>query len=179
MRLVMRSGEIANLLDLTPNIRDICWNLAGINRYCAAGERSFSVAQHSLLVAHLCPSHLKLQALLHDAHEAYVQDLPRPVKEAFRHVCGDQWDRFESFVADQVRRYYKIPVTMHHMVKGADNLACLYEVGSVFSPKAVKAFAALGYNAEYSKELSHLLAPMTREGAYIELLTQFKLTGVC
>jgi hypothetical protein len=37
----------------------------------------FSVAEHSIAVAHPLPANLKLFRLLHDASEAYLADLPR------------------------------------------------------------------------------------------------------
>jgi 5'-deoxynucleotidase YfbR-like HD superfamily hydrolase len=40
----------------------------------------FCVAEHSIAVARLLPANLKLFGLLHDASEAYLADLPRPVK---------------------------------------------------------------------------------------------------
>lgn len=43
-------------------------------------EGIFSVAQHSCLVAMHVEWRFKKQALLHDAHEAYIFDAPRPVK---------------------------------------------------------------------------------------------------
>lgn len=67
------------------------------------GAAPFSVAQHCLLVAERVSAHAKPYALLHDAHEAYIKDLPSPVAGALKryargyaldlgilpHVAGD------------------------------------------------------------------------------------------
>jgi uncharacterized protein len=44
------------------------------------GTGIFSVAQHCVLVAMSLPHKFRTQGLLHDAHEAYIVDIPRPIK---------------------------------------------------------------------------------------------------
>ncbi len=41
----------------------------------------YSLAQHSCIVAELVPEEHKLAALLHDATEAYLDDMTRPLKQ--------------------------------------------------------------------------------------------------
>jgi len=72
----------------TINIDDIAWHLARIPRFLGAtrSDNVYNVAQHSVLVlnrvrqqnpdANIC---LLITALLHDAHEAYIGDIERPV----------------------------------------------------------------------------------------------------
>lgn len=62
------------------DIRDIAHALANVCRFSGHVERFYSVAQHSVLAAQYAPDHLRLAALLHDASEAYICDLSRPVK---------------------------------------------------------------------------------------------------
>lgn len=47
-----------------------------------------SVAEHSINVAHLMPSGLALEGLLHDAAEAYLVDVPRPIKTLLHPAYG-------------------------------------------------------------------------------------------
>lgn len=61
-------------------IEDIAHHLSLICHWGGAAREFFSVAQHSVLVSDVCPSHLKRWGLMHDAAEAYCGDMIRPVK---------------------------------------------------------------------------------------------------
>jgi uncharacterized protein len=62
-------------------IEDIAHALSNQCRFSGHVRRFYSVAQHSIHVTELCPPEHRLAALLHDAPEAYVIDLPRPIKQ--------------------------------------------------------------------------------------------------
>lgn len=77
-------------------IEDIAHHLAIENRYGGATKFPYSVATHSLLVSTFAPDGLKLEALLHDAHEAYTKDLLTPMRRYLEDCEGS----FESLVDD-------------------------------------------------------------------------------
>lgn len=66
------------------NVRDIAHSLSNQCRYSGHTDRHYSVAEHSVHLAnHFLRENrpeLARAALLHDAGEAYVVDLPRPLK---------------------------------------------------------------------------------------------------
>ncbi len=62
-------------------IEDIAHGLAHSFRFAGQTPRGYTVAQHSLAVSREVPSEDALWGLLHDAAEAYLCDVPRPIKE--------------------------------------------------------------------------------------------------
>lgn len=70
------------------DIRDIAHHLSMICRYNGAVRRFYSVAEHCVLLCQVVTDRLpddssqQLQALMHDAAEAYLCDVVRPVKVA-------------------------------------------------------------------------------------------------
>lgn len=63
------------------DIEDIAHALANQCRFSGHTRQFYSVAQHCVVMARVVPDHAKLWALLHDASEAYLVDLPRPIKQ--------------------------------------------------------------------------------------------------
>ena len=61
-------------------IGDIARALSNICRYNGHCSRYYSVAEHSVLISRMVPQDLALAALLHDASEAYVGDMPSGLK---------------------------------------------------------------------------------------------------
>lgn len=82
------SGKKLTFLDPKPEdilLEDIAHCLANICRYNGATKYHYSVAQHSCNVSAMVFARTKdpeqaLAALMHDASEAYLCDIPRPIK---------------------------------------------------------------------------------------------------
>lgn len=77
------SGAAFHFWDPRPDdisLEDIAWSLSNLCRYNGHTRRMYSVAAHSILVSTQVPPEDRAWALLHDASEAYVSDLPAPIK---------------------------------------------------------------------------------------------------
>ena len=62
-------------------VSDISHALSCQCRYGGHCDKFYSVAEHSVSVSRLCAPEDALWGLLHDASEAYLVDVPRPLKE--------------------------------------------------------------------------------------------------
>ncbi len=123
-------------------ILDIAHALSNMCRFNGHVREFYSVAQHSVLVSQLLPQELKLAGLLHDATEAYLPDLSRPVKyqlEEFRKAE----DRLHLVIASR----FDIPFPLPKEVKAADNAVLLSEMNSLM-PKTGPHFQALHTDGE-------------------------------
>jgi hypothetical protein len=61
-------------------VREIAHALSNLCRFTGHTRRFYSVAQHSVLVSYMVPKKHALQALFHDASEAYLGDVSSPLK---------------------------------------------------------------------------------------------------
>lgn len=78
-----------SMSDIT--VEDIASHLAHESRFGGATNRPYSVLEHSIHVWSLGKDHQRstqLHLLLHDAHEAYVKDVVRPMKLAINQLAG-------------------------------------------------------------------------------------------
>jgi hypothetical protein len=85
--LVTATGKFLNILKPHPDqicIEDIAIGLSRENRFAGQTVDAYTVAQHSYLVSSLVPQEYALSALLHDASEAYLKDIPSPLKVMLR-----------------------------------------------------------------------------------------------
>lgn len=96
-------------------IEDIAHALSMQCRYSGHCERFYSVAEHSVLLSHVVSKENALWALLHDASEAYLVDIPRPLKP---HL--EEYLRFEDALMRKVCERFGLSVDMPEEVRIAD-----------------------------------------------------------
>lgn len=95
-------------------IEDIAQGLANICRYSGQCTRFYSVAEHSLLVSEVA-SGFEFEALLHDAAEAFMGDITRPLKQML-----PDYKRIEREVESAIHRRFAVSSPLPPEVKSAD-----------------------------------------------------------
>lgn len=117
-----QSGKLINILNPTAEmilLADIASGLANVCRFGGQIPEHYSVAEHTVLVYHLCPTELKPAALLHDASEAYLGDVIKPLKNLLGAAYTDIEDRFTNVIFEK----YGVPLFHLAQIKDYDMLA--------------------------------------------------------
>lgn len=108
------------------DIEDIAHALSNICRYGGHCRTFYSVAQHSVIVSNLVPDWAAKYGLLHDAAEAYVGDVVRPIKRKL-----PLHSEMEEKVLDCIYEHLGVPRVKSGMTKALikhyDNVALLME----------------------------------------------------
>lgn len=119
--LDIRSGDIC--------IEDIAHSLAYQCRFNGHSLCYYSVAEHSVIVSQFVPIELALDGLLHDASEAYLCDLPRPLKQSFH-----DYVKAEQNAERVIARKFGTKFPIHPAVKEIDNQILLDERDQIMVP---------------------------------------------
>lgn len=126
------SGQKFFPLDPRPdeiNIGDIAHALANQCRFNGHTTKFYSVAEHVWHCSYLVPPEFALEALLHDAAEAYVGDIIRPLKliPDIKAVYGPIEEAVERAVAERFDLVYPWP----EWVKKADEMMVTAEMDQI------------------------------------------------
>ena len=133
--IITRSGRKFDLAQPTAamvDIADITHSLSMQCRFNGHTSQFYSVAQHCMLVADLVPAEHQLAALLHDATEAYVGDLVRPLKQSMRDYAESKgghclYEETEERVWHAICRRFQLAHQLPACVKHADLVALATE----------------------------------------------------
>lgn len=82
--IITYTGKLIEPLNPDPAlicIEDIAHALSNCCRFCGHVKSFYSVSQHSVYVSRIVPPEHALVGLLHDASEAYLSDIARPIKQ--------------------------------------------------------------------------------------------------
>lgn len=92
-------------------IEDIAQGLSNECRFAGQIDSFYSVAQHSVYVSLIVPPEYALEALLHDASEAYCKDIPSPLKALL-----PEYKEIEKRVQKVICYKWDIPRTISDVV---------------------------------------------------------------
>jgi 5'-deoxynucleotidase YfbR-like HD superfamily hydrolase len=112
-------------------IQDIAHSLSMQCRFTGHVKKFYSVAQHSVLVSYLCNYEDALWGLLHDASEAYLVDVPSPLKRSGKF---DSYLEFERNMQAAICKRFELSESEPVSVKKADKLLLATESRDLMSP---------------------------------------------
>lgn len=111
------------------DILDIAHALSMQCRYAGHVRRFYSVAEHCCHLHDVAPEGEKLAALLHDATEAYLVDLPRPVKRFL-----PEYGRHEYALARVIAQRFGLPMLETPAVREIDRRILMDERQQAMEP---------------------------------------------
>lgn len=116
------------------DILDIAHALSNQCRFTGHTRTFYSVAQHSVNVSMLCSDRLALWGLLHDATEAYLSDIARPIKR-FAGEFGAAYTAVEDGLMAAIIARWGLDniLPMPDEVKEADNIMLANEIRSLMA----------------------------------------------
>jgi len=142
------SGIYMNVFEPTLEmicIEDIAHALSMQCRFGGHLPKFYSVAQHSFMVASILDGTDKLQGLLHDASEAYLLDIPSPIKHQLTNY-KDIEDKLMLLIAQKFG--FEYPLSKR--VKETDNGLLQFEWEVIMlQEKNIEHFAC--WSPEYAK----------------------------
>lgn len=134
------SGKLLDFANPKPesiDIIDIAHSLANQCRFSGHIQSFYSVAEHSCKVAEMVPQKYKLAALLHDAAEAYITDIPRPLK----YFLAGKIVKLENKILKLIAEKYGFDFPIHKKVWQADDKMLEYEWQYMVKTKALNKIA--------------------------------------
>ncbi|MGO9265208.1 MAG: hypothetical protein ACLQBA_10030 [Candidatus Binataceae bacterium] len=129
--IMLASGRLFDFLDPHASdftIDDIAHGLSYVCRYAGQCRGFYSVAEHSILVSETVTS-FAYEALLHDAAEAFIGDVTRPLKQLL-----PEYRRIESNVEDAIIERFGLDRRFKDTVKRADLQVLAAEQAQVMAP---------------------------------------------
>lgn len=112
------TGLYIDVFNPTPDmicIEDIAHGLSNVCRFAGQIPEFYSVAQHSVVVHNYVNKEHRLQALLHDASEAYLGDMPSPIKRKL-----PEYKKVEENLMKVISEKFDFDHNLHPSVKEAD-----------------------------------------------------------
>lgn len=128
----MSSGKLFHFNNPEFDLHDIVYALSGIPRFGARASWDYSVADHVVLVARIC---LRLggdprEGLVHDFPEAFLLDMPTPIKKLM-----PDYEKLEKRLAKQLHAWAGLPSKLSDITKKADCLALFLEADSMMKSR--------------------------------------------
>ncbi len=172
-RILTSTGIRFDVLKPDPNaihLEDIAHALSHLCRFGGHCRSFYSVAEHSTLVAkavrvrHEDDLGLARWALLHDASEAYVVDVPRPAKRQL-----PQYQEMEDAIQQAVAKRFNLPWPMPEEVHRADTDLLALELRAYMPVQEDGRLPKLPADLALGGMPKEPLAPKVAKDAFLEM----------
>ncbi len=163
------SGQSIDLLSPAPNhihIIDVAHGLALECRWYNQIRELYSVAQHSVMVSMLVPPEHALWGLLHDASEAYIGDVARPLKQS---PLLTGYRMIEAGLMRAVSIRFSLNMEVPASVKVADKVALATEFRDLRGDSADVAYGKAG-----AMPVAQRIVPVSSETARRLFLNRYR-----
>jgi len=164
-------GAAFHILNPTPDeidIRDIAAATSKLCRFTGHVKKFYSVAEHCIHCSRLVPESDALWALLHDAPEAYIADINRPLKHFT--AAGPAYIDIENKIMTAIADKFNLSMPEPSSIKIADT-------SMLFTEKAQLMYS-LSWASKWTEEDTVQLADIrvncwTPDVAEVEFLHRF------
>ena len=162
------------------SLEDIAQALSKICRFTGHVKEFYSVAEHSCLVLQIvndlaggeASREIQIAALLHDATEAYVNDVSTPLKRLLQ-----DYRAVEASVWAAISKKFGISEELPKIVKAADKLAYFIERNQLMPGRAAEIDKITGFDT--NPELPELcVVPLLPKPAYKLFMRHCKRLGI-
>jgi hypothetical protein len=126
----------------------------------------YSVAEHSWRLSQVCDEHFALWGLLHDAAEAYLVDLPRPLKHFSE--MGDAYKHIENRLMEVICEKFGLPKEQPADIKRSDDFMLRWEARDLMATPQVTWKSMQGFVGPKGR-----MEPMTSRLSEIAFLERF------
>lgn len=175
------TGKIFPVLEPNPDlvdIRDIAHALSNQCRFSGHTAKFYSVAEHSVRVSREVSPENALCALLHDATEAYLVDMPRPIKYASE--LGKHYKAIEAKLWLALSKRFAVPEEMPEEIHLADAKMLRTEMRDLMGGVYGKFTQREGYSMEPTSNpdcYEGIIYPMPPHKAEEKFLKRFEQLG--
>lgn len=128
--IILSNGKSLYFGNPNPRVMDpemIGMALAKLCRWTGQCLAYFSVAQHCVLVSKIVPEEHAMAGLMHDASEAFIGDINRPLKYAMEQAAPGVLSGIEDLLHASIAKRFGFVFPFDPTVKEADNISLATE----------------------------------------------------
>lgn len=152
-------------------IEDIAHALSMLCRFGGHVRTFYSVAQHSVLASRCVPREDALWALLHDASEAYLVDVPTPVKTL---AALNGYRAIEALLQKTIYQTFGLMGNEPDSVRQADQALVLLEADTLLTGGAGAAFDEIRQTVPPAEVRIVPVEPAVAERAFLKRFHELK-----